>query len=205
MKRYFLLVISIGFSLSNFAQLKEANFLDYTGRRVSPNITWWHEAFVGAAVTTDLRFEWDGDYDTTSIAFGPPEMGNTAFGVNSGITLGYNFKLGLDDVPQSIGVGVITSYFPDRFLKYGLTFQLKWLAAGKQDLYFSGIGGGEFFAVKHLPTGNIESYTTIYLLDLKYKNLEFFWGLQDDLNLLGDTHMWDDTFNSYRLTYTVKF
>jgi hypothetical protein len=205
LNRFVFLSVFLGLGVLSYGQLKNAVFEDYTGRRVSPRLTWWNEAFIGAAVTTDLQFEFDGDYDTTSIVFGPPEMGNTALGVNSGLTLGYTIKLGLDDVPQSIGVGAIASYFPERFLKYGLTFQLKWLAAGKQDFYFSGIGGGEFLAVHHLPTGTIESYTTIYLLDLKYKNLEFFWGLQEDLNWLGDTHVWDDTFNSYRLTYTIKF
>jgi hypothetical protein len=205
LNRFVLLFVFLGLGVLSYAQLKNAVFEEYTGRRVSPGLTWWHEAFIGTAVTTDVFFKLDGDYDTTSITFSALQKGNTALGVNSGLTLGYTIKLGVDDVPQSIGVGTIASYFPERFLKYGLTFQLKWLAVGQKELFLSGIGGGEFLAVHHLPTGTIESYTTIYLLDLKYKNLEFFWGLQEDLNWLGDTHVWDDTFNSYRLTYTIKF
>jgi hypothetical protein len=188
-------------ALSSFAQNTSDGFTKVRPNRWAPNLVNWHEFYSTAIIATDLDFEWDGDYDTSSILFGPPDDGNLALGVNYGFGGGYRFKLGSDVLPQSLGLGMRAEIYPNMFAKYAITIDAKLLAFGTNEMFVSVIGGGELNISTHLPSKTTEFRSSMYLVDARYKQWEFMWALQSYSDFWFENQFIDEAFSVYRINY----
>jgi hypothetical protein len=174
------------------AQNFEEGFEKYNPKRLGPYSTYWHEFLIGSSITMDL------DYKTRT-------LGNFSPGINYGFGVGYLIKIGIDDMPQSIGIGLKTEYYPNAFYKFNVQLDAKILAMGTQTKYISLVGGGEFNVSFDIPFERREFHTIIYLLDATLGNLEIKWGLQswNDRFDTGNPYF-DYTFNTFRFTYIIR-
>jgi hypothetical protein len=203
-KPYFVLSLFLLLSSVLFAQNINDGFTKVRPNRWAPNLVNWHEFYSSAIIATDIDFEWDADYDTSSILFGPPDKGNMALGVSYGFGGGYRFKLGADDIPQSLGLGLRAEIYPTMFAKYAITIDAKLLAFGTNEMFVSVIGGGELNVSQHLPSKTTEFRSSVYLVDARYKQWEFMWALQSYSDFWFENQFIDEAFSVYRINYLFK-
>lgn len=190
-------------SLNAFSQNTFDGFTKVRPNRWGPNLVNWHEFYTGTIIATDLDFELDGEYDSTSIFSAPPAHGNIARGLSYGFGGGYRFKFGADHLPQSLGLGLRADIYPGMFAKYALTLDAKFLAFGTNEMFVSVIGGGELNVSHHLPTKTNEFRTSIYLVDARYKQWEFVWTLQSYSDFWFENEFIDEAFSVYRINYIL--
>ena len=173
---------------TSFAQIQYSQLEPYNNRRIGPYLTQWSELHFSFNTGLDIDLE---EADT----------GNVAQGINAGFGLGYMYKIGLDDLPQSIGIGVKAEHYPDAYHKFNLMIDHKILAVGDNNRYISAFGGTEINFTYNLDFQAKEMHTIIYMLDLQYNQVELKWGLQSWTDTWIPTLFIDDTFNVFKLTY----
>jgi hypothetical protein len=187
---YFCLAL-ICVTQSYLSQSFNEGFEKYNPKRLGPYATYWHEFLFCSSIAVDL------DYKTRTI-------GNFSPGINYGLGAGYIIKLGLDDLPQSAGIGLKAEYYPNAFYKFNIQLDAKILAMGTPSRYVSVLGGGEFNVSFDIPFERREFHTIIYLMDMTLGNLEIKWGLQSWNDRFKSTSYFDYTFNSFRFTYIIR-
>lgn len=199
-----LMVIAVTLiSLLSFAQ-ENSPYKPYETNRLSPRLTYWHEFGPSIQFTTDLDFEWDGDYDTTGFFSDLPAEGNAGLGMNYGIGAGYLFKIQIDDFPQNAAIGMRAEYYPKRYSKLNMVVVVDWLALGVQERYVSIIAGGELSLSRRADGEEYAMYSLMHLLRARYKQYEFLWALQTDHTKWMEASRMDEAFNVFRLSYLIS-
>jgi len=191
----YLKFLSIGFMVFwqlnvTHAQTLDSGFTYYRPNRIAPRLTYWHELHFSSNLV------YDSDHKER-------DLGNVKRGINSGIGLGYMFKIGVDDLPQNIGVGLKAEYYPNRFYKFNLMTDFKLLALGNNTIRASFLGGWELNISYNTTFKEKEMHTILYLLDVQYREWELKWGLQSWYDKIIPYTLLDHGFNTFKLTYKI--
>jgi hypothetical protein len=175
-----------------FTQGLDTGFTYYRPNRIAPSLTYWHEVHFSSNLVYDL------DYKERT-------EGNFKRGINYGVGLGYMFKIGLDDMPQNLGIGLKAEYFPNRFYKFNIMTDFKLLAIGNQNIRGSFLGGWEL-NISYTPNfKEKEMHTILYLLDVQYRNWELKWGLQSWYDDFIPYTLMDHGFSNFKLTHKIVY
>ncbi len=188
----FILSTLLLFSSYAFSQGFENNFEKYDRHRVAPFGTTWHEINTYQVLTFDL------DYKESY-------KGNFGTGINYGIGLGYMFNFGIDDMPQSIGVGLNAEIHPKRYTKTSLGFKHKVLSLGTEFMNASFLGSEEINLVFDYQSDQKEMNVIIYLLEAQYKSFTLKYGLQSWWDKIIPSQYFDDSFTILKLSYEYDF
>lgn len=187
-----LLFILCFFGYFAFGQNFNDDFKPYNKKRIAPILTKWIELNGYSVITMDIDYKESTD-------------GNIVNGINYGLGFNYMFNIGLDDLPQKIGIGLGAEIHPTQYFKYNLGFNHKILSIGSENVNASFIGSEEINLVFNTQHQYPQMNVILYLLEAQYKNWEVKWGLQSYWDRFIPISFVDHSFNVFKVGYKLEF